>query len=226
LRTLYLFFNRKAKYKFKEIMSTGTARRWCFTLNNPDVELGEDQFKDMEARYLVFQEETVNQRHWQGYVEMDKPVRFSHFSTWLPGAHWEKARGDGKANKEYCTKEESRTAGPWEFGVLGRGSGSRTDILSLRDAIKSGKRGVGLYDDDVVCGPAVKYGRGVEQMVAAYTVPVPRPDVVVTLHFGPAGTGKTHCCHSADAYFYDGNANGFWNGYKGESKVGGVFFRF
>jgi len=177
----------------------------------------------MGARYLVFQEEEVNTRHWQGYIEMDKPVRFSHFSTWLAGAHWEIARGTGQQCKEYCTKEESRTAGPWEFGVLGRGQGGRTDILSLRDAIKDGKRGRDIFDDDAICGPAVKYGRGVEQMVAAYTVPRPRPDVVVTLHFGPAGTGKTHCCYSEDAYLYDGNANGFWNGYTGQSKVWGIF---
>lgn len=198
---------------------TGTARRWVFTLNNPEVELGQDQFDDMGARYLVFQEETVAQRHWQGYIEMDRPVRFSHFSTWLAGAHWEKAIGNGQQCTAYCTKEDSRTGGPWIFGELGTGQGRRNDIVALRDAIKSGKRGRELFDDDGVVSPAVKYGRGVEQMVAAYTMPRPRPNVVVTLHYGPAGTGKTHCCHSDDAYFYDGNANGFWNGYKSESKV-------
>lgn len=202
-----------------------TARRWCFTLNNPEVQFANEEFEALGARYVVFQEETVNQRHWQGYIEMPAPVRFSKFATYFPGAHWEVAHGTGVQCKEYCTKEESRTAGPWEFGVLGKGAGSRSDLLALRDAVKSGKRGIELFDDDGTAASAIKYGRGVEQMVAAYTVPVARPDVVVTLHFGPPGTGKTYCCHSADAYFYDGNANGFWNGYTGQKKVWGVFFK-
>jgi len=197
-----------------------------FTLNNPEVELGEDQFKDMGARYLVFQEETVNTRHWQGYIEMDKPVRFSHFSTWLGGAHWEKARGTGQQCHDYCTKEASRTGGPWIFGVLGKGSGARNDIVALRDAVKSGKRGRDLYDDDSIVSAAVKYGRGVESMVSAYSVAGPRPDVVVTFHFGPPGTGKSHCCYSEDAYRYDGGTNGFWNGYEQQTKVWGIFFIF
>lgn len=176
----------------------------------------------MGARYLIYQLELGSAGetfHYQGYVEMPKPVRFSHFRTWLDGAHWEKARGTPQQCADYCRKEDTRQDGPWEFGVMGSGQGTRNDIIDLRDAVRNGKRGRDLYDDDSLVRAAVKYGRGVESMAAAYTVPIARPDVVVSLHFGPAGTGKTHCCYSDDAYLYDGNANGFWNGYHGQTKV-------
>lgn len=92
-------------------------------------------------------------------------------------------------------------------------------MLSLRDAVRSGKRGRELFDDDSVCGAAIKFGRGVDRMVAVYEPAVERGDIEVTLHYGPPGTGKTFCCDSEDAYYYDGDSNGFWNGYEGQSKV-------
>lgn len=181
----------------------------------------------MGARYAVYQEEMGENgtRHLQGYIEMNEPVRFSHFNEWLGGAHFEKAKGTSQQCTDYCTKEDTRIGGPYVFGQPNVKQGTRSDIIGLRDAIKSGKRGRDLYDDDRLVVPAVKYGRGVGELISAYTTPVSRDDVSVTLHFGPAGTGKTHCCYSADAYLYDGNANGFWNGYADQRKVcGGTFF--
>lgn len=171
-------------------------------------------------KYLVFQEEMgeSGNHHLQGYLEMDRPVRHTHFYPLLRRANFEKAYGTGAQNRTYCTKEETRMSGPFEIGTLSGGQGSRSDILALRDAVKSGKRGRELYDDDAVAGSAIKYGRGVVDMVNAYAPRVSRDDLCVTFHFGPAGTGKTFCCDSGDAYYFDGN-NGFWNGYQGEKKV-------
>jgi len=209
---------------YLRLFFSGTARRWVFTLNNPTGLPQQEDFEEMGARYAIYQEELgeeTHTHHLQGYIEMDRPVRFSHFNKWLEGAHFEKAQGTGEQCTDYCSKEDTRVDGtePFVFGELGRGQGSRSDIVALRDAIKSGKRGRDLYDDDGLVGPAVRYGRGLEQMAAAYSTAESRPDLVVTLHYGPPGTGKTYCCHSPDAYFFDGNANGFWNGYKSEHKV-------
>lgn len=181
----------------------------------------EDEMEAWGARYCVYQEEVGKKgtHHLQGYIEMPKPVRWSHFKTPLERAHFEPAKGTSQECTDYCTKEDTRVGGPYIFGKPSGGSGERTDILALRDAIKDGKRGRELFDADGTCGPAVKYARGVGEMVAAYTPKLPRDDVVVTFHFGPPGTGKTHCCMSDDAYMFDGDANGFWNGYNGESKV-------
>lgn len=172
------------------------------------------------GRYLVFQEEmgASGNHHLQGYIEMPSPCRHTKFRDILPGAHWEVARGTGQQCKDYCTKADTRISGPYEVGTMAT-QGQRSDILSLRDAVKSGKRGRELYDDDSVAGAAIRYGRGVDKMVDAYTDPVRRESTSVTFHFGPAGTGKSHCCASSDAYLFDGNAGDFWLLYKGQTKV-------
>ena len=102
---------------------------------------------------------------------------------------------------------------------MSRGSGARTDLLHLRDAVRDGKRGRQLFDDDTLAGSAIKYQRGIAALVEAYSEPQMRGDLRVVLHYGPPNTGKTHCCHSPDAYYFDGEGGGFWIGYKGETKV-------
>jgi len=46
---------------------------------------------------------------------MTKAVRFSAMKKLDPTAHWEVVRVNGAAI-HYCMKEETRVAGPWEFG--------------------------------------------------------------------------------------------------------------
>lgn len=145
---------------------------------------------------------------------MPRPVRFTHFKG-LERARFAFAKGTAEQNTNYCSKEDTRTGGPYVFGEPSKGPGERTDILALRDAVRDGKRGRELFDADGTCGPAVKYSRGVGEMVAAYTPTPDRSDVSVTLHFGGAGMGKTHCCVEESAYLFDGDSGGFWIGYTG-----------
>jgi len=170
-------------------------------------------------KYLVYQEEVGEHgtHHLQGYVETTQPVKFTNFKG-LEGAHFEKPKGSPDQNEEYCTKEETRVGGPYRFGQRSKGSGERTDLLALRDAVKGGKRGREIFDDDAIAASAIKYARGVDKMVEHYTTVESRSEVRVTFHYGPAGTGKTFCCHSDDAYYFDGS-NGFWIGYQGEKKI-------
>lgn len=133
--------------------------------------------------------------HLQGYIEMPKSVRFSHFKG-LEGAHFEKAVGSPQQCFDYCTKTETSVSPPFVYGTLSKGAGSRTDLIRLRDAVRDGKRNRELFDDDVVAGAAIKYQRGVAALATAYSKPTERGDVTVILHFGPPGTGKTYCAHS------------------------------
>lgn len=126
---------------------------------------------------------------------MPKNVRWSHFKC-LQGAHFEKMMGTAEEADAYCQKEDTRVGGPYIFGKLEKKQGKRNDLLALRDAIKSGKRGTELFDDDAVAGPAIKYQRGVQALTSAYGKPEVRGDIRVIFHFGPPGTGKTHCAHS------------------------------
>lgn len=185
-----------------------TSRRFVFTLNNPKHTLCEWDFKSWGATYVVFQEEIGESgtHHLQGYIEMPKPVRPTSF-TGLEGAHFEKANGTGEQCTAYCTKEDTRVGEPVVWGKMSRGAGSRTDIVALRDAVRDGKRGRALYDDDGLVGAAVKYQRGLAALEQCYSVAPERGDIRVVFHYGPPGTGKTHCCHSAEGMNWRGKKN-------------------
>lgn len=192
-----------------------------FTFNNPPGLILESDFKSWGARYLCYQEEVglEGTHHFQGYIETFTPVRWSHFKG-LEGAHFEPAIASVNKNNEYCSKlgDVGRVGGPYVYGKPSSGPGMRDGILAIRDAIRDGKRGRELADDDTLVGPYFKYQRGVDALVRDYTPSIDRTNVVVTFHYGPSGTGKSHCCFTPDAYFLDAN-NGFWNGYDGQSKV-------
>lgn len=157
----------------------------------------------------------------------------------LPGGHFEKAKGSPKDNIDYCSKvcvfvlltllfsnpfqEEGRVGGPYRGGVEPRAGGSqgiRADLLALRDAVKGGKRDREIYDDDQLAPTAIRHGRGLEKLVSSYSTAKPRDDINVILLYGAAGTGKSHYARELagpEPYYFDGNGNGFWLNYKGES---------
>lgn len=155
-----------------------------FTLNNPDGLITIQEFAEWKAKYLVYQEEiapSTGTHHLQGYIEMPRPVRFSHFKS-LEGAHFDICKGTQKECKDYCTKIESRVGGPYEFGELSGGQGSRTDCLQLRNACRAGASKRELYDDDVLAPAAIKFGRAVDDMQRVYRVARPREDLEVCHH--------------------------------------------
>ncbi len=87
------------------------AKRWCFTLNNYEVEQC-DQLVinfEMKSYNYVFEEEVGDQGtpHLQGYVECPSRTRPSAFG--LPFrwslANWRVAKGSRMDNWNYCTKE-------------------------------------------------------------------------------------------------------------------------
>lgn len=98
----------------------GTSRRWCFTLNNPKGLIDEDDIKSWGATYVVYQEEVGESGtlHLQGYIEMPKSVRCTHFVSGLRGSHFERAVGTPEQCKAYCTKDATRVGGPYEFGKV------------------------------------------------------------------------------------------------------------
>lgn len=197
-------------------------RRWCFTPNNPEGIITELDFEALEAKYMVFQLEQGDETHtvhYQGYIEFPCTRRMAWIKKVLPTAHLEVAKGTSDQCEEYCTKEDTRLEEPIRYGSRAKAPGKRTDILALRDAIKSGKRGRDLFDDDLTAGPAIRYSRGVADMGRAYSNASERPGVRVIFHYGPAGTGKTHCAHAPGSYYFDGNSGEFWVGYQGQDTV-------
>jgi len=112
----------------------GGFRRWCLTWNNPPQEYQDGQLptanRPSALRYMVWQAEIgelAGTLHIQGYVELSASLSLGALRRWIPQGHWEHARGDREVNRRYCSKEDSRAAGPWELGSLDAGEHADAD---------------------------------------------------------------------------------------------------
>lgn len=117
-------------------------RAFCFTINNPGDGAELPTFPG--ERYVIWQLEAGESgtKHWQGYIELEKPARFSAFKKPERGvwskAHLEPRRGTRDQARDYCRKDEGRLGGPWERGKWASGgSGARTDIGSAVDTLRA-----------------------------------------------------------------------------------------
>ena len=89
--------------------------------------------------YLVAQKErgAEGTEHIQAYCYFENAVAFTTVKTIFQGAHIEAARGSPEENRTYCTKEETRVSGPWEYGTLPE-KGKRNDLLSVKADLDEG----------------------------------------------------------------------------------------
>jgi len=145
-------------------------RNWCFTLNNPDHELSESATPYLPAppaslSYASWQLEhgaLEGTPHIQGYSEFSTSLRLGAVKAWLPSAHWEPRRGSRDQARDYTRKEDSRTAGPWEFGDFQQGGqGTRSDLTAAIAALRDGgiKRVASEHP-----GAYVKFSRGLRAL--------------------------------------------------------------
>lgn len=139
------------------------ARAWCFTVNNPTF-APEDLPAATYERYVCWQLECGENGtvHVQGYVEFDRPVRLAALKRWLATAHFEKRHGTREQARDYCRKEDSRLAGPYERGDFAAGgAGTRNDLAEAVNALKEG----GIRAVVEQCPTAfVKFHRGIYEL--------------------------------------------------------------
>lgn len=203
-------------------MSAIQGKYWCFTWNNFSldyVETSELFTHYPDFVYLVFQCEQVTTKHYQGYVEFAKLKRLSQLKKLHPAIHWERRKGNQVQAIAYCKKEDSRFAGPWEFGTPSEShQGARTDLLEAVAALKSGglKKLTEEYPSEFV-----RYSRGFIQLCSFQKPDRCVPDVL--LLFGPSEVGKTRRffdSEPADDRWSSPITDGLWfDGYYGQSAV-------
>lgn len=114
-----------------------SSRRWCLTYNNP-VETSLPPHDKLRAAVWQLEKGVSGTPHLQGYAEFSSMMRLSALVKWLPGAHFEIAKGSADQNVSYCSKEEGRQDGPWYIGSFEKSQGKRTDIAAAKDAILGG----------------------------------------------------------------------------------------
>lgn len=175
------------------------------------------------VRGIAFQEEKETTRHLQIHVEFNRPVRHGGVKRALgcDYLHIEETRSRA-ASYAYCTKEETREDGPWEFGVLGDKQGNRADIEALKDSLDEGKGDKDLWEEHF--GSMLRYHKAVG-VYRLLRMSGSRPQPRVRVYHGPPGTGKSHrafqeASELGQPYFVMfGQGNTWWDGYDGRSPV-------
>jgi len=192
----------------------GSAKNWCWTYNRETGVL-DDEWEQMVERfqslgsvdevvYLVFQQERgsgTSRDHLQGYVQLNRRCTMAtvkrdvFMSTTV---HLEKARGTPKQNHTYCTKDEGRVSGPWEFGTICDGQGARTDLKKAAELVKnSGAARVAEEMPSIY----IRYSKGLhslESQLRRSNTEVLRPPVSCAVLVGPTGVGKSHAAVTLD----------------------------
>lgn len=205
--------------------------RWCFVLNNPK-ELPDDP-KYLEGAtwwdrfgknllYGVCQYErgVVGQTmHLQGFVAFKERcgVSAAAMQRALPGSWHTRAKGSAFDNRKYCTKEDTRVEGPWEFGTCPEEKqGSRSDLEDIRLMFEEGRTMQEVAEKHF--GSFVRYYKGFEKYMS-FRMKKRSERTRFILHIGEPGTGKTTGVIEKypDAYWMIDN--GYWDDYNGEETV-------
>ncbi|AXH72092.1 MAG: putative viral replication protein [Circoviridae sp.] len=170
----------------------GNAKRYyCFTINNP-TDNDDKQLRNLcssdNVSYLCYGREGKDKTvHYQGYVELTKPQRFSWIKKRLTRSHLEPKKGSRTQARDYCFKEDSA---PFEYGEWKPDrQGQRNDLVVVQRL---------LEDPDIdfqdIAGnhfeSFCKYNKFFSQYRAWHTTERHWVPKVYVFH-GPTGTGKT-----------------------------------
>jgi len=177
-----------------------TARGWFLTWNSPPADwktaFAVETLQEKHVMYAVWQLEEVLTPHVQGYLEFENAVRRTAVAKMFPGGHVEKRLGTPQEAMTYCTKEATRIEGPWDFGTLPLGSGSRSDLEALTESIEGGATLHSLALEHA--RSVLKYHRGIQALIAWRVPARHRPDIQVTVYWGDTGTGKTRLVYEKE----------------------------
>lgn len=157
------------------------------------------------VRYIVYQierGEKTSYLHVQLYMELRKPQRLSWVKTSIGSsrAHCEPRMATREQARAYCMKEETRIAGPWEYGEWIVGQGHRSDIHDLYKATMDGVSLLDMAEQHTV--PYFKYHRAVDKIRELKQ----REDakrfrkVNITVILGEGGVGKTSLIYKLHGY--------------------------
>lgn len=188
--------------------------------------------------YLVFQVEkasSTDKRHIQGYLELEQKgtgrVSVQKIQKLIqdPTAHIQCRKGTGQQAADYCKKEDTREAGPWELGEIAKiVQGTRSDIEGLVAALKAGDDEEKLLETH--CATYAKYFNFARSLMPKYAKPRTEKPLVIVIT-GDSGIGKTHQALELAQQFADIYGTGFhvqgfnnagnvwWSGYRDQAVV-------
>jgi len=201
---------------FDDGTNQGRKRAWCFTLNNytpSDVQHAEELVSS-SCVYGIFGKEeapTTGTRHLQGYLYFASGKSLSAVRRLLPRAHLVAARGDSKANRDYCSKGDdifergTPPATQAEKGRRGKEASAERWALAVAGDFKS------LPPESIKTYEYIhsKYG----------SAPKDLEEIDNLWIFGPTGCGKSRYVRDTVPTFYSKGMSKWWDGYSGEEVV-------
>ncbi|AXF52349.1 MAG: putative viral replication protein [Cressdnaviricota sp.] len=195
-------------------------KNWVFTINNPTFTDAPEEAMKGDYKYLIYQHEQGEKGtiHYQGYVMFKSNKRLAALKKYHGHAHWELRKGSHQQAKDYCSKEETRVNGPFEFGEA-PAQGKRTDLDEVKSTLDAGGNIQDVAEQHFTS--FIKYERGIKSYMSLGSKPRDFKTQVFVC-YGPTGTGKTmYCTNMApDAYWYYPQAEGkWWDGYHGQDDV-------
>lgn len=238
-----------AKAAKDDVAPWAQSRYWMFTLNNP-LEVANHLLADGQSvaehegikydvpkvltdskvvKYSIWQMEkgTNGTIHYQGYVVFKGNQRFRAVKAMIPRAHWEVRRGTHEQARDYCSKQDSRLAGPYEFGEHGQ-QGKRSDLLSIKQAVDSGLNEKQIATNDDLFPQWLKYHTGVTRYMMLKGHNHRNFQTKALVLWGPPGTGKSSWARDfCETNGYSSywlvkaavNQTLFWDGYDGQDVV-------
>nr|QXP07636.1 MAG: replication associated protein [Arizlama virus] len=192
---------------------------WMFTWNNPDYD-SEPPNVWLDVKYAVWQHEVgaTGTPHFQGYVMFTRLYSLKQLVERYPGLHWEPRRGTHEQAKTYCTKEDTRTHGPWEHGTE-PAQGKRTDLESVAAYVRDHTM---EQTADEFPAVFVRHERGIR---AYKNIVTKHRDfhTQLIIYWGPPRTGKSTRVKELwpDAFWLKRGRSGepWWDGYDGQATV-------
>lgn len=162
--------------------------------------------------------------HFQGFLGTTERVRTSQLKKLLsPTAHFEKMRGSVQDSLDYCSKQSSALAGPFQWGEIPSCTqGRRSDLLLVQQAIGEGATYEQLADEYFVSW--TKYRGAFQEYIGMKCQEKSlrgKKPCHVEVHWGVPGSGKSTMVSTKypDAYHYSYNKGNWWPGYKGQDVV-------
>lgn len=206
------------------------AVHWCFTWNSDwtaDSAAALGLWSEADMVYLVYQLEkaSTGQLHLQGFCSFKKKLRITGVKKLLGNeAHLAKAYSRPDQAAAYCKKEDSRVAGPWEFGTAPDARGKKSPTAKAIEDIQAGKPLSAVAVENPLAW--VRSYRGLTSLAAAISKPVEAwREVTVFVYWGKTRTGKTRTamestCKDGRLPYTMPLSSGFWfDGYDGEDTI-------